>query len=465
MSKSTPEQLRFPPVAGLTVRAEFDGGAMSSDFGPMILRGVDRQIGLTERLAEAFDDRRHPSYTDHPLRDLLAQRIFQVASAYADGNDANALRADPLFKLAVERTPLDAGSDLASAATFSRLENAATTKDVYRLAAAFVDQFIASYATAPALIVLDMDHSEDATYGQQELSFYNHHYRSHCYLPLFLFEGISGKFITAALRPGKRPKGAENAMILKRVLKRLRAAWPETHIVLRGDGHFANPELMRLALADPHTDFIFGLTGNAVLARVAQPFLAANRIRHEVRCENARRLDQPLPQSTRTYHEVEYAAGSWPQSFRVVLKAEVMSLGENPRFVVTSLTRPSPESLYRDLYCARGQDENFIKMVKNDLASDRTSDHRFLANHMRLFFACAAYVLHHALRSEVLVHTELANAQPATVILKLFKLAVRVVQYKDRVRLHLPTSCPVKELLHRVTEILYLARPPDPLSA
>lgn len=464
MSKSTPEQLRFPPIAGFTVRGDFNGGAMSSDFGPMILRGVDRQIGLTGRLADVFDDKRHPSYTDHTLRDLLAQRIFQVASGYEDGNDANALRADPMFKLGVERKPLDADTDLASASTFSRLENAATTKDVYHVARAFVDHFIASYAAPPTLIVLDMDHSEDATYGQQELSFYNHHYRSHCYLPLFLFEGISGKFITAALRPGKRPKGAENAMILKRVLKHLRAAWPDTHIVLRGDGHFSNPELMELALADPHTDFIFGLTGNQVLARLAQPFLEENRIRHELRCENARRLDQPLPPRTRTYHDVDYAAGSWPQSFRVVLKAEVMTLGENPRFVVTSLDLPSPESLYRDLYCARGQDENFIKMVKNDLASDRTSDHAFLANHMRLFFACAAYVLHHALRTETLVHTELADAQPATVILKLFKIAVRVVQYKDRIRLQLPTSCPFNGLLHRVTEILYLARPPDPVT-
>jgi hypothetical protein len=179
---------------------------MSSDFGPMILRGIDHQIGLIERLANAFDDRRHPSYTDHPLGTLFAQRIF-----------------------------------------------------------------------------LDMDHSEDATYGHQQLSFYNHHYRSHCYLPLFLFEGISGKLITAVLRPGKRPKGAENAIILKRVLKHLRAAWPETRIVLRGDGHFSNPELMQLALADPHTDFIFGLTGNNVLARLARPFLAENRIRHELR--------------------------------------------------------------------------------------------------------------------------------------------------------------------------------------
>ena len=139
-----------------------------------------------------------------------------------------------------------------------------------------------------------------------------------------------------------------------------------------------------------------------------------------------------------------------------------MALGDNARFVVTSLDLPSPELLYRDLYCARGQDENFIKMIKNDLASDRTSSPNFLANHMRLFFSCAAYVLHHALRTEVLVHTELAQAQPATVILKLFKLAVRVVQYKDRIKLQWPTHCAVKSLLHRVTEILYQIRPPPP---
>ncbi len=180
--------------------------------------------------------------------------------------------------------------------------------------------------------------------------------------------------------------------IIACVLKRLRAAWPETHIVLRGDGHFSNPELMQLALADPHTDFIFGLTSNQVLARFAQPYLEANRRRHAIRGENARRLGQPEPQHTRTYHELDYAGGSWPQPFRVVLKAEVMSAGDNPRFVVTSLHLPTPEVLYRELYCARGQDENFIKKMKHDLASDRTSDHSFLANHLRLFFSdCARH--------------------------------------------------------------------------
>ena len=460
MCNSIPEQLRFPPIDGMTVRADFEGGTLCSDFGPLLLRGIDQQIGLTHRLAQAFDDQRHPSYTDHSLRDLLAQRIYQIACGYEDGNDANTLRKDAMFKLGVDRKPLDAERDLASAPTFSRLENAATTRDVYRMAKAFVDQFIASYPKPPAVIVLDMDHSEDATHGQQELAFYNHHYRNHCYLPLFVFEGLSGKFVTAALRSGKRPKGTENAMIFKRVLKRLRAAWPDTHIVLRGDGHFANPDLMQFARDDPHTDFIFGLAGNRVLSRLAQPFLEATRKQHEMRCENARRTQGVTPHSTRTYHEVDYAAHSWPQTFRVVLKAEVMSLGDNPRYVVTSLDLPTPENLYRDLYCARGQDENFIKMMKNDLASDRTSDHRFLANHMRLFFSCAAYVLHHALSTEVLVHTELAKAQPATVILKLFKLAVRVVQYKDRIKLHLPSCCPVKHLLSKVTEILYQVRAP-----
>ena len=199
MPHSTPEQLRFPPLPGYTVRADFDGGALSSDFGALLLRGIDRQIGLTERLAAAVRDRRHPSYIDYSLRDLFAQRIYQIASGYADGNDANSLRHDPLFKLSVERLPLDPSQVLASAPTFSRLEHSMTRTDLYRLTQAFVDHFIASYPEPPAAIVLDLDHSEDPTHGQQELTFYNHHYQSHCYLPLFIFEGA---LITASATCG-----------------------------------------------------------------------------------------------------------------------------------------------------------------------------------------------------------------------------------------------------------------------
>jgi hypothetical protein len=455
MFHSTPQQLCFPPVAGQTLRADFAGGALSSDFGVLLLRGIDRQVGLTERLAAAMHDKRHQSYIDHPLRDLLAQRIYQLASGYADGNDANSLRHDPVFKLGVERRPLDPEYDLASAPTFSRLEHQMDRKDLYRLTTALVDHFIASYPEPPAAIVLDLDHSDDPTYGQQEFAFYNHHYKNHCYLPLFIFEGTSQALVTAYLRPGTRPTGAENAMILVRLLSYLRHHWPRTHILVRGDSHFATPEVLDVIAHRRWTDFVFGLAGNAVLLRQAAPVLRAARRLHQQRVALAQAHGQCPPASSRLYEEFPYAAQSWAQPWRVVLKAEVMSAGDNPRFVVTSLDAPTPQLVYEDLYCARGQCENDIKAVKCDLHSDRTSATTFLANAMRLLLACAAYVLHHALRTYTLQHTALAQAQPSTVILTLFKIATQVKQYKDRILLHLPSSCPIKALLQRVTTLLY----------
>ena len=454
MSHSTPKQLGFPPVAGQTIRADFEGGALSSDFGALLLRGVDRQIGLTERLAAAIHDKRHQSYIDHPLRDLLAQRIYQIASGYADANDANHLRHDPLFKLGVERPPLEAEHDLASAPTFSRLEHQMDRKDIYRLTRALVDHFIASYTEPPAAIVLDVDPSDDPTHGQQEFAFYNHHYQNYCYLPLFIFEGTSHALVTAYLRPGTRPKGAENAMILARLLSYLRHHWPHTHILVRGDSHFATPEVIEVIAHRRWTDFVFGLAGNAVLLRQAASTLAAARRLHHQRVALAQAHDQAPPTSSRLYAEFVYAAQSWAQPWRVVLKAEVMSADDNPRFVVTSLEAPTPQMLYEDLYCARGNCENDIKAVKTDLHSDRTSATTFLANALRLLLACAAYALHHALRTQPLQHTALAQAQPSTVILTLFKVAAQVKQYKDRILLHLPSSCPVKALLYRVTGLL-----------
>src|SRR5215475_147545 len=277
MPYSSPKQLCFPPVAGHTVRADFEGGALSSDFGPVLFRGIDRQIGLTERLAAAVRDKRHPSYIDHPLHDLLAQRIYQIASGYADGNDANSLRRDPMFKLGVDRLPLEPEHDLASAPTFSRLEHSVDRKDLYRLTRAFVDHFIASYPEPPAAIVLDLDHSDDPTHGQQEFAFYNHYYKNYCYLPLFVFEGTSQALVTACLRPGTRPPGMENAMILVRLLAALRRHWPQTHILVRGDSHFATPEVLEVLAQRRGIDFIFGLAGNAVLLRQAAPIMQEAR--------------------------------------------------------------------------------------------------------------------------------------------------------------------------------------------
>ena len=454
MPDCNPTQLCFPPIAGQTLRADFEGGALSSDFGALLLRGIDRQIGLTERFADAIHDKRHQSYIDHPLRDLLAQRIYQIAAGYADANDANSLRHDPVFKLGVERSPLDPAQALASAPTFSRLEHHIDRKDLYRLTRALVDQFIAGYAEPPTAIVLDIDHSDDPTYGQQEFAFYNHHYQNHCYLPLFIFEGTSHALVTAYLRPGIRPPGAENAMILVRLLSYLRHHWPHTHILVRGDSHFATPEVIDVITSYRWTDFVFGLAGNTVLLRQAASTIQEARRLHHQRVALAQAHGQAPPTSSRLYDAFVYAARSWAQPWRVVLKAEVMRAGDNPRFVVTSLEAPTPQMLYEDLYCARGNCENDIKAVKNDLHSDRTSATSFLANAMRLLLACAAYVLHHALRTHTLQHTALAQAQPSTVILTLFKIAVQIKQYKDRILLHLPSSCPVKALLHRVTTLL-----------
>lgn len=467
----TPEQLRFPPAAGFTVRADFDGGEISSDLGALLLAAVDRRIGLIDRLTGAIEDSRHPSYITHSMRDLLTQRVFQIASGYEDGNDANTLRGDPLFKLSAGRAPLAADNLLACGATFSRLEGALRRCDIYRIACALVDQFIVGYESPPATITLDLDHTDDATHGQQALSFYNHHYGHHCYLPLLVFETNSGALVTAVLRPGKRPTGAENAMIMKRVLGLLRRHWPHTHILLRGDGHFSNPDLMRLIVADGNADFIFGLAGNSVLSRQAEGLMKNARGHLDLhRSLAAQGLGQPVG-AVRLFGDFEYAAKSWPQAFRVVVKAEVLAGSgglpdkDNERFVVTTLRGPSPRTLYQQDYCARGQAENLIKQVKCDLKSDRTSASSFLANFARLLLTAGAYVLHQQLRHLGLQGTALATAQPKTVILALFKIAVRVKQYKDRVLLHLPTACPVKSLLAQLCQRLYPANRMRPMPA
>jgi len=359
-----------------------------------------------------------------------------------------------MFKLGGERLPLDAAQDLASAPTFSRLEHQGDRKDLYRLTTALVDHFLASYPEPPAAIVLDLDHSDDRTHGQQEFTFSNHYYQSYGYLPLFIFEGTSHALVTACRRPGKRPTGAENAMILVRLLAYLRRHWPQTHILVRGDSHCATPEVSDVIAHRRLSDFVFGLAGNAVLLRHAAPVLEEARRLQQQRTATAQAYGQRLPASSRLYEECSYAASSWSRPWRVVLKAEVMAAGDNPRFVVTSLAAPPPQRLYEDLYCARGNGEKDIKAVKCDLHSDRTSATTFLANSMRLLLACAAYVLHHALRRHILQHTALAQAQPSTVILTLFKVATQIKQYKDRILLHLPSSCPVKALLHRLTILL-----------
>ncbi len=289
---------------------------------------------------------------------------------------------------------------------------------------------------------------------------------------IFVVDGLSFDEIkTKACVSLLEKLGAENAMIMKRVICLLRRHWPQTHILLRGDGHFANPELMALIQADSHADFLFGLGGNQVLARQAEGLMKNARGHLALHQSLATRGLGPVVAAVRHFGEFEYAAGSWPQAFRVVVKAEVlagsdvMSAKDNQRYVVTSLRRASPQALYQQEYCARGQAENLIKQVKVDLKSDRTSASSFLANFARLLFTASAYVLHQQLRHLGLQGTALASAQPRTVMLSLFKIAARVKQYKDRVLLHLPSACPVKDLLVLVCQRLYPSKRMHPMPA
>jgi hypothetical protein len=336
----------------------------------------------------------------------------------------------------------------------SRFEHAASRQDIYRVSKALVEQFVAGFACPPKSLVLDLDRTEDSVYGQQPLAFYNHRYGATCYLPPMIFDGYSGALVAAVLRPGKRPFGEENAMIMRRVLKSIRHHFPDTHILVHGDGHFSGPELMGLIESMPNIDFIFGFSCNSKLLAMAEP----TRLR-AIDLWVAVQAQDVVPNAVRLFDEFTYQARSWPKAWRVLLKAEVMALGENTRFIVTSLPGLDAGMLYEDVYCARGQAENYIKHLKDDPAADRTSCTSFLANCMRLLLHAAAYVLHRQLRTQALQHTALSQAQPSTVIARLFKVAVRVRQYKNKIVLHLPSACAVKHLLQTLTERLYLPTP------
>ncbi len=298
----------------------------------------------------------------------------------------------------------------------------------------FVDQFVASYDTPPQAIVLDIDDTDDETHGAQQMSLFNAYHDEYCYMPLYIFAGQTGKLVTSILRPGKRPNGKEIRSIFKRVIKRIRAAWPNVGILLRGDSHFATPELY--SWCDKHNvHYILGLSKNSILNELAKPTLSSAHRRYETFGEKAR-----------VYKELHYQAGTWHRPLRVIIMAEVSERGKNFRFVVTSLEHGLLSFLYETAYCGRGQMENFIKEHKIALRSGRTSCHSFTANCFRLMLHSAAYVIMHTLREKALTGTSLANAQFDTIRLKLLKIGAEVRELKTKLHFILPASCPVKDI-------------------
>lgn len=436
-----PIQLTGSPVGGKDVAIDFNGGNVTSDAGVLLLSEIEGQTGLINSLSACIQDSRRFYSVDHSINDLFSQRIYQICCGYEDANDSNGLRKDPALKMALGRLPAQ-GDDLASQPTISRLENQITDKELEKMKDVFVDHFISSYDEDPEVIVLDFDDTNNTVHGGQQESLFNNYYGEYCFMPLHVYEGISGKFITAILRPGKRSGGKETVGYLKSIVEKIRTHWSNTIIVFRGDGHFSSPEVFDYIETQDNLFSITGLTGNKRLLKQAQTTI-----------ESAKKLYKRNQAKVKLYHSFYYQAGSWSRSRKVVVKVEMSKKGLNVRFISTDMFQAKAKSLYEDIYCGRGNMELMIKDHKTYTRSDRTSCHSFKANQLRLLFHSAAYVLLHRLRTQLLKGTELSKATFDTLRLKCLKIGGRVVELKTKIKIHLPNAYPYKHTLKKCFDI------------
>jgi hypothetical protein len=438
MAQDAPLFPGLSPVSGKPVHLAFDGGRLTSDAGVLVLAEIERRLGIAERLARCLEDPRAPERVRHGLAEMIRFRALMIAAGYADANDCDSLRGDPAFKMAVGRLP-ESGADLCSQPTMSRLENLPSAMALKRMMAAMVELFCDSFSEVPRRIVLDIDDTEDRVHGHQQLSLFHAYHDSRCFLPIHIYEATSGKPVAVILRPGKTPDGVEVALVLRHVVGAIRARWPRVEIMIRGDSHYARHEAMTW-LERNRVGYVFGLAGNKVLlAKVVALAEDAAMGRVEGEADKVRR-----------YGEFRYAARTWQVERQVVARVEASAQGTDSRFIVTNL-EGAPRWLYEEIYCARGQAENFIKAHKLHLASDRTSCSRATANQFRLLIHTAAYWLLHTLRGLAPKTSFWRNAQFDTIRLALIKVAGRVTEMVTRIRVALPSSYPYRESLALLT--------------
>ncbi len=438
---TTRQSVLFSDLFDKRLVAKFDQPHGSSDGGAVLLKAADRRLGLSERLAACLDDERQASKVRHGIQEIFRQRLFAIACGYPDANDAARLAKDPIHKLLCDREAI-AGAALASQPTLSRFENAPGRRELYRMGAALAETVIERHrrrlgAKKVKHITIDLDPTDDPTHGAQQLTFFNGHYDTWCYLPMagFLsFNREPDQYLFAyVLRPGNAPAKQGAIGLLVRIVERLRSAFPRARILVRLDGGFAGPEMFDY-LEDAKLDYIVAMAENKVLTRRAARLMS-----------QARRLSRASEATEHVYGECRYAAHSWRQPRRVLIKAEVVRLAghepkDNARFVVTNLSR-SPKHLYERVYCARGEIENRLKELHHGLEIDRTSCTRFLANQLRGLITAAAYVLMQELRLAA-ARTMLARAQVTTLRERLIKLGAWIEVSVRRIVLHLPQSMP-----------------------
>ena len=426
MPKCTQGEIDFGRVGRRLIEADFSGGDLSSDGGLLLLRQVDRHLGLSRAAAAALPDPRDPERIRHGLRDLLAQRLYGLCCGYEDLNDHKALRGDVLMQTAVGRDEA-----LASAPTFSRLENRASRAQAWALHEVLVAQFIAGHKSAPAELVLDIDASDVPLHGNQELSQFHAYYDHHCYLPLYVFCGQS--MLACYLRPSKIDGAKHAAAVIKLLVTRLRQVWPSTHLIVRADSGFCRRRLLQWCERSG-VGYVIGLARNA-------------RLHAAVEYAEAALADGYAKSGTkqRFIGEFGYAAKTWSHERRVVTRLEYGAQGTNPRFIVTNLEGDAVQ-LYDRLYCQRGEAENRIKEAQLDLFGTRASCTRFAANQFRLLLAALAYTLMVRLRELALHASELERASAATIRCRLLKIGAAILRNTRRVRVMLASHHPLREL-------------------
>jgi hypothetical protein len=434
MTVSTPMLPGLSPVAGKAVVAKFDGGQLSSDGGLLLLRQVEQRLRVAERLASCIKDQRAPDQITHSLADIIRFRLLMISAGYEDANDANALRSDPMFKMALDLSPSE--RELCSQSTISRLENHPDTRTLLRMARAMVDLYCQSFQVVPKRIVLDIDDTFDAVHGDQQLRLFNAHYDDYGFQPIVVFDG-QGRFITCVLRPAKRPSGKEIKPFLRRLLRAIRSHWPKTEILLRGDSHYCAPEVLDWCRAHG-VDYILGVAPTPTLRRHILELEASTKTAFE---------SSPGPDKARRFKSFYEGAASWSRVEQIIARVEVGADGPDTRFIVTNLKGRSPRVLYEEVYCRRGQAENHIKSWKTHLAADRTSCTKATANQFRLFLHAGAYWLMWGLRVSMPKRSMWRVAQFDTLRLRLIKIAARIVELKTLIRIHLPTSCPAQTIM------------------
>ena len=446
MTQRTKNSIPFTSTPQRKIVAEFTAGDITSDAGLLLLREADRQLGLLDAINNAIPDPRHPMFIVHPQRTLLAQRIFGIACGYEDLNDHQQLRDDPLWQTATDHPGPDDVPSLASPPTLCRLENRIERASLVRLSEVLVEQFISSYQKQPEELILDFDGTDDPIHGDQEHGYFHGYYDSYCFLPLYVYSG--SQLLVAYLRPANIAGNHHAAAILKLLVTRLRQAWPNVRITIRGDSAFCRWRLMRWCESND-IRYIFGLGSNSVLERAAAEWMGQAQTAHD--------LDG---QTHRTFGTFSYAAQTWDRSRRVIVKAEHLcgpggadGGRANPRYIVTNQAG-EPRALYEDVYCQRGDIENRIKEQQLGLFADRTSCHGFMANQFRVLLAAFAYVLLDFIRRTALVDTELSTAQVSTIRLRLLRVAALVVKSVRRVVVKLSQNFAGRDLYIHVANRL-----------